>query len=1031
MSRTTPLDAPSVDTVDLAGLEAALRATVDAEVRFDAGSRGAYVTDGSNYRQVPLGVVVPRSVEAGAEAVGVCARFGAPVLSRGGGTSLAGQSTNTAVVIDWTKYCHGLISVDPDARTCVVEPGIVLDELNKRLSDHRLQFGPKPSTHRQCTLGGMIGNNSCGASAQAYGKTVDNVRRLEVLTYDGLRMWVGPTSDAERARIAAEGGRRAEIHAGLDRIATEYLADIRRGYPKIPRRVSGYNLDSLLPENGFDVARALVGSEGTLVTVLRAELDLVPVPPYQSLLVLGYDDICRAGDDVARLLEHCSPSQLEALDGRMAQLMREEGVHLDSLDVLPEGDSWLLVQYSGDSQEDVDEQAHALLRAIGRGEKDPTVAFSDDPAREDKMLKAREAGLGVTARPPDDRETWEGWEDSAVPPERLGDYLRDLKKLFGEFGYDDPSLYGHFGQGCVHTRIPFGLKTAEGVADFRRFVERAADLVSSYGGSLSGEHGDGQSRGELLTRMFGERLVGAFGELKRLFDPDNRMNPGKVVDPNPVDGQLRLGASWRPATPETHFGYPEDEHSFTRAVMRCVGIGNCRGHEGGVMCPSYRATLEEEHSTRGRARLLFEMLGGHADSTITDGWRSTAVKDALDLCLACKGCKSDCPVNVDMATYKAEFLSHHYAGRLRPAAHYSLGWLPVWARLSRLSPSLVNTLLQAPVLARAGKALAGVAGQRPAPVFARQSFLQWWRERGTPEPDPAGPRTVVLWPDTFSTYFHPSIAISAVRVLEDAGFDVAVPTEPVCCGLTWISTGQLTTAEKVLRRTLDVLRPYLDAGTPVIGLEPSCTAVFRADAPELMPADQDVKRLAGQVRTFAEQLVHHAPDGWRPPRLARQATVQTHCHQHAIMKFEADRELMRRAHLDADVLDEGCCGLAGNFGFERGHHEVSMAVAEQGVLPAVRAAAPDSLVLADGFSCRTQIEQGRTGRRALHLAEVLALGLDGNLPSEQPERLAVRPATPSRAARWAVTAGAAGTAVLTAAATTATGRRTLRRLLRP
>ncbi|MER6982952.1 FAD-linked oxidase C-terminal domain-containing protein, partial [Streptomyces carpinensis] len=867
MSRTSPLDAPSVDTVDVAGLEAALRAAVDAEVRFDAGSRGAYVTDGSNYRQVPLGVVVPRSVEAGAEAVEVCARFGAPVLSRGGGTSLAGQSTNTAVVIDWTKYCHALISVDPDARTCVVEPGIVLDQLDSLLSDHRLQFGPKPSTHRQCTLGGMIGNNSCGASAQAYGKTVDNVRRLEVLTYDGLRMWVGPTSEAERARIAAEGGRRAEIYAGLDRIATEYLADIRRGFPKIPRRVSGYNLDSLLPENGFDVARALVGSEGTLVTVLRAEIDLVPVPAYQSLLVLGYEDICQAGDDVSRLLEHCSPSQLEALDGRMAQLMREEGVYLESLNVLPEGGSWLLVQYSGDSQEEVDEQAHALLRAIGRSEKDSTVAFSDDPAREEKMLKAREAGLGVTARPPDDRETWEGWEDSAVPPERLGDYLRDLKKLFEEFGYDHPSLYGHFGQGCIHTRIPFGLKTADGVADFRRFVERAADLVSSYGGSLSGEHGDGQSRGELLTRMFGERLVTAFGEMKRVFDPGNRMNPGKVVDPNPVDGQLRLGPTWRPATPETHFDYPEDEHSFTRAVMRCVGIGNCRSHEGGVMCPSYRATMEEEHSTRGRARLLFEMLGGHADSTITDGWRSTEVKDALDLCLACKGCKSDCPVNVDMATYKAEFLSHHYEGRLRPAAHYSLGWLPVWARLSRLAPTLVNTLLQAPLLARVGKALAGVAGERPAPVFARQSFLQWWRERDQEEPDPADPRTVVLWPDTFSAYFHPSIAISAVRVLEDAGFHVAVPTEPVCCGLTWISTGQLTTAEKVLRRTLDVLRPYLDAGTPIIGLEPSCTAVFRADATELMPADQDVQRLAGQVRTFAEQLVHHAPDGWQPPRL--------------------------------------------------------------------------------------------------------------------------------------------------------------------
>ncbi|WP_199572024.1 FAD-binding and (Fe-S)-binding domain-containing protein [Streptomyces murinus] len=994
----------SGSATDRAALIAALRAEVDGEVRFDAGSRGAYATDGSNYRQVPLGVVVPRTVEAGARAVSVCARFAAPVLSRGGGTSLAGQSTNTAVVIDWSKYCTDLITVDPERRTCVVEPGIVLDELNARLARHRLQFGPKPSTHSHCALGGMIGNNSCGASAQAYGKTADNVRRLEILTYDGQRAWVGPTPPAERARIIAGGGRLAELYTGLDRIATDHLADIRRGYPKIPRRVSGYNLDSLLPENGFDVAKALVGSEGTLVTVLRAELDLVPVPPYQSLLVLGYDDICAAADDVPRLLEHCSPTQLEALDGRMAQLMREEGAYLDSLNILPEGDSWLMVQYSGDSQEDVDGQAHALLRAVGRDENSPAVAFSDDPGREQKMLKAREAGLGVTARPPDDRETWEGWEDSAVPPERLGDYLRDLKGLFEEFDYDHPSLYGHFGQGCVHTRIPFGLRTAEGVANFRRFLERAADLVTSYGGSLSGEHGDGQARGELLTRMFGERLVGAFGELKALFDPDDRMNPGKIVRPQPVDGQLRLGADWRPDTPTTRFGFPEDEHSFTRAVLRCVGIGNCRSHSGGVMCPSYRATREEEHSTRGRARLLFEMLNGHADSAIRDGWRSTAVRDALDLCLACKGCKSDCPTGVDMATLKAEFLSHHYEGRPRPAAHYALGWLPLWARLSRLAPSLVNSALHAPGPARAGKLLAGVDGSRAAPVFAEESFVQWWRARADEPPDPADPRTVLLWPDTFTTYFHPAIGRSAVRVLEDAGFRVAVPTRPVCCGLTWISTGQLDTAKRVLRRTLDVLAPFLQAGTPVIGLEPSCTAVFRSDAPELLPDDPDVRRLAGQVRTFAEQLVHHAPDDWRPPALARQALVQTHCHQHAVLKDDADRALMRRAHLDADVLDEGCCGLAGNFGFERGHHEVSMAVAEQGVLPAVRGAAPDSLVLADGFSCRTQIEEGGTGRRALHLAEALAFALDGNLPSDHPERLADRPSPPSRAARWATTA---------------------------
>lgn len=999
---------------DIRSLRRDLRARVDGEVRFDAGSRGAYATDGSNYRRVPIGVVVPRTVEAGAQAVAVCAEHDVPVLSRGGGTSLAGQCTNTAVVIDWTKYCHRLVSVDESARTCVVEPGIVLDELNRQLASSRLMFGPKPSTHSHCTLGGMIGNNSCGASAQAYGKTVDNVRRLEILTYDGLRCWVGPTSDAAFAEIIAAGGRRAEVYRGLRRIIDGCLADVRQGFPDIPRRVSGYNLDSLLPEKGFDLARALVGSEGTLVTVLRAELQLVPVPPYESMLVLGYPDICAAADDVPRLLEHSSPAQLEAMDGRMAQLMREEDSHVASLDTFPEGESWLLLQFSGDSQDDVDRQGRDLLTALGHDENDARVTFSDDPARERQMLKARETGLGVTARPPDGRDTWEGWEDSAVAPERLGGYLRDLKELFAEFGYDRPSLYGHFGQGCVHTRIPFELKTAEGVAAFRDFLFRAADLVASYGGSLSGEHGDGQARGELLPRMFGERLVTAFGEVKALFDPDNRMNPGRIVEPDRTDANLRLGPLWRPRSDDgAHFGYPEDDGSFNRAVMRCVGIGNCRSHTGGVMCPSYRATGEEEHSTRGRARLLFEMMGGHADSPVTEGWRSTEVRDALDLCLACKGCKSDCPVGVDMATYKAEFLSHHYARRLRPAAHYALGLLPLWARASRLAPGLVNAALDAPGLGRLGRLLAGVADERKPPVFAQESFIQWWKARGSSHAPAHGP-AVVLWPDTFTTYFHPGIAKAAVRVMEDAGFRVVVPEQAVCCGLTLISTGQLATAKKVLRRTIGVLRPWIEAGTPVVGLEPSCTAVFRSDAPELMPHDEDVQRLSRQFRTFAELLVNDAPAGWRPPVLDRAATVQTHCHQHAVTAFDADRELMRRAGIRAEVLDAGCCGLAGNFGFERGHYELSMAIGEQGVLPAVREAADDALVLADGFSCRTQIEQGGTGRRAMHLAEALALGLDGDPPAGHPERAVRRPAAPAPTARRLVSAAAVASLSLSA-----------------
>jgi FAD/FMN-containing dehydrogenase/Fe-S oxidoreductase len=1004
-------------TLDTAGLEDALREGVDGEVRFDAGSRGAYATDGSNYRQVPLGVVVPHSVAAGADAVAVCARFGAPLLSRGGGTSLGGQCTNAAVVIDWTKYCDGLVSVDPRARTCVVEPGIVLDELNRQLAACGLMFGPRPSTHSQCTIGGMIGNNSCGASAQAYGKTADNVRRLEILTYDGTRCWVGPTTYEECEAIAAIADRRAELYQGLRGIADRYLADIRHGFPDIPRRVSGYNLDDLLPEKGFNLARALTGSEGTLVTVLHAELDLVPVPAAEAVLVLGYPDICAAADEVPRLLAHGAPTQLEALDDRMARLMREEGVFLDSLATFPAGGGWLLLQFTGDDQADVEGQARDLLRAIGRDGDDPTVAFSEDPAREQRMLRAREAGLGVTARPPDGRETWEGWEDSAVPPERLGDYLRDLKRLLARFGYDHSSLYGHFGQGCVHTRIPFGLRTAEGVAAFREFVLHAADLVVSYGGSLSGEHGDGQARGELLVKMYGDRLVRAFGELKNLFDPGDRMNPGKVVDAHRVDEDLRLGPQWRPRDDrDARFGYPDDDHSFNQAVLRCVGVGDCRSRTGGVMCPSYRATGEEEHSTRGRARLLFEMIGGHGDSPVTDGWRSTEVRDALDLCLACKGCKSDCPAGVDMATYKAEFLSHHYEGRLRPAAHYALGWLPLWARVAGAAPGPVNAVLRAPGIARLGKRLAGVA-DREAPLFAGESFVRWWRARGTPEPDPADPLTVVLWPDTFSTYFHPSVAKSAVRVLEDAGFHVTVPTGPVCCGLSWISTGQLGTATRVLRRTAQALRPWIDAGTPIVGLEPSCTAVFRADAPALMSDDEDVKRLSEQFLTLSELLLRRAPEGWRPPELTRAATVQTHCHQHAVTKFDADRELMRRAGLDADVLDEGCCGLAGNFGFERGHRELSMAVGELGVLPAVRRTAPSALVLADGFSCRTQIEQGGTGRRALHLAEALALGLDGGYPpADHPEKAAARPAAPSLSATRLVTASAVAAAGVTGCA---------------
>jgi FAD/FMN-containing dehydrogenase/Fe-S oxidoreductase len=1013
-------------TLTFSALEHDLRQRVDGEVRFDAGSRGAYSTDASNYRQVPVGVVVPRTVEAGAEAVAVCAEHGVPVTSRGGGTSLAGQSCNAAVIIDWSKYCHRLVSVDPAARTCVVEPGIVLDELNAQLAPHQLMFGPKPATHDHCTLGGMIGNNSCGATAQAYGKTVDNVVRLEVLTCDGERFWAGPTSDEEYETIVAAGGRRAEIYRQLRELAAENADRIQERYPKIPRRVSGYNLDSLLPENGFDVAQALVGSESTLVTVLNAELRLVPKPAAQALVVLGYPDIASAADAAPAIAPH-QPEQLEGIDERLIDFERERRMNPEALRLLPEGRGWLMVIFSGDTQDEADAKARALIDDLHGTEHEPTVKFYDDPEHEKELADVREVALGATARVPDMPDTWEGWEDSAVPPGRLGDYLRDLAKLYDEFGYSGSALYGHFGQGCVHTRIPFDLVTTDGIATFRRFIERAADLVVSYGGSFSGEHGDGQSRGELLPKMFGEELVRAFGQLKAIFDPGNLMNPGKVVAPYRLDENLRLGASWSPRDYDSFFSYPDDDGRFGRAVMRCVGVGKCRHDSGGVMCPSYMVTREEEHSTRGRSRLLFEMLEGHADSPITAGWRSTEVRDALDLCLACKGCKKDCPAEVDMATMKAEFLAHHYAGRLRPRAHYSMGWLPAAAQLASRAPRLVNALTQAPVLRDLLTVAGGIDRRRTIPLFAPQTLQAWMGGR---DPGPsgharqAGRGEVVLWPDTFTNHLTPGIGQAAVEVLEAAGWRVIVPEQPLCCGLTWISTGQLATARRVLRRTVDTLAPYLRRGVKVVGLEPSCTAVFRSDARELMPGDQDVQRLREQTVTLAE-LLHQHTDGWRPPRVGGQAIAQTHCHQHAVMGYDADQALLREAGVDLDVLDSGCCGLAGNFGFEAGHYDVSLACAERILLPAVRDATADSFVLADGFSCRTQIEQAGTGRTPVHLAEILACGLrstDRNGAAQDGFSLrADRPAPPGPAdyARLAglgvavAGAGAAATALLT------------------
>src|SRR5712692_6074218 len=656
------------ETVDAVALEAALRRHLRGEVRFDSGSRALYATDGSNYRQVPIGVVVPRDTEDVLAAVALCREHRAPLLARGGGTSLAGQCCNVAIILDFSKYMARILEIDPERRIARVEPGVILDYLRAEAEKHRLTFAPDPATHDRCTLGGMIGNNSCGVHSIMAGKTDDNIESLALLTYDGQRMHVGATNEEDFNRIVGEGGRRAEIYSGLKSIADCYGDHIRRQFPNIPRRVSGYNLNHLLPENGFHVARALVGTEGTCATILEATCRLVESPPARVLLVIGWPDIYLCADHVPQVMEH-GPIGLEGFDNVIVKASRRMGINSEGLALLPEGSGWLLVEFGANTTAEAEAQAHHLMAALDRSTAPPAMRLLTDPRQAGRIWEVRESSLGATSHVPGEPPRWEGFEDSAVAPEKLGAYLRDLRKLMNAYKYDG-AFYGHFGHACVHTRMNYDLESAEGVRKFRQFMEEAADLVVGYGGSLSGEHGDGQARAELLAKMYGSELVRAFGEFKAIWDPDNKMNPGKVVQPYRIDENLRLGTEYEPPQLVTHFKFPDDEGSIALAALRCVGVGKCRRTNGGTMCPSYMVTLEEEYTTRGRARALFEMLQG---KVLTGGWRDQHVKEALDLCLACKGCKGDCPVNVDMATYKAEFLSHYYKGRLRPVSAYAMG----------------------------------------------------------------------------------------------------------------------------------------------------------------------------------------------------------------------------------------------------------------------------------------------------------------------------------------------------------------------
>ncbi|MGC1449920.1 MAG: FAD-binding and (Fe-S)-binding domain-containing protein, partial [Candidatus Sulfotelmatobacter sp.] len=721
------VSAPKSSSIDASGLAEALRSTLRGEVRFDNGSRALYATDGSNYRQVPIGVVLPHDADDVLAAISVCREFEAPLLCRGGGTSLAGQCCNVAVVLDFSKHMARILEIDPARRIARVQPGVVLDHLRNAAEKLHLTFAPDPASHDRCTIGGMIGNNSCGVHSVMAGKTDDNIEDLEIVTYDGLRMKVGPDrvgtdafvrpgSSGNRSSESSPSGRgesnrATEIYTSLKQIADQYADLIRQKFPNIPRRVSGYNLNYLLPENGFHVARALVGSEGTCATVLEATCRLVESPPQRVLLVLAYPDIYQCADNVPEIMAH-KPIGLEGFDDLLVYYTRTKGINSEGLALLPEGQGWLLVEFGGQTAQEAESQAHGLIDALNRSASPPNFRLYSGPQAK-RVWDIREASLGVTSHVPGEPLNWEGWEDAAVAPEKLGGYLRDLRKMMGAFGYKG-SLYGHFGHACVHTRLNFDLQSKQGIAKFRNFVEEAADLVVGYGGSLSGEHGDGQARAELLPKMFGPELMQAFRKFKSAWDPDWKMNPGKLIGlpektPYKLDENLRLGPNYAPWEPETRFQFPADHGSLSAATLRCVGVGKCRREEGGVMCPSYRATHDEEHSTRGRAHLLWEMTQGEV---IRDGWRSDEVKQSLDLCLACKGCKSDCPVSVDVATYKAEFLSHYYEGRLRPRRDYAFGNIDLWARLASTAPGLVNLTTQLPFLRDIAKLLAGIPHPR-------------------------------------------------------------------------------------------------------------------------------------------------------------------------------------------------------------------------------------------------------------------------------------------------------------------------------
>jgi FAD/FMN-containing dehydrogenase/Fe-S oxidoreductase len=872
---------------------------------------------------------------------------------------MAGNAVGPGVVLDFSREMNRILEIDPQASTARVEAGVVLDELRRSLAPFGLTFGADPSSHSRCTLGGMIGNDACGNRSVRHGRTSAHVVSLEIVTADGVRAVADHAGLHPADPDDHHADRRvAEIVAELRGLVADNLEPFRTELGRIPRQVSGYQLHHLLPENGFDLARALVGTEGTCAVVVAATVRLVATAPASALLALGYDDVVDAAEDVPEILTW-SPTAVEGMDEAIVATMRARRGP-DSVTGLPDGRAWLYVELDGADEAEVATRAADLLHALktaGRM-RDGTVVEGDGQRR--SLWRVREDGAGLAARLVDGGESWPGWEDAAVAPENLPAYLRDFRALLSAHRFTGV-LYGHFGAGCVHVRVDFDFATDAGRAAARRFLEEAAALVVRHGGTLSGEHGDGRARGELLKIMYSPRVLRAFAAFKRIFDPDGVLNPGVIVAPAALDSDLALEFPQPDGRP-TLFTFPHDEDGFAGAAGRCVGIGRCRSDTGGVMCPSYRATGEELHSTRGRARMLQEMLRG---DIVRDGWRSTEVRDALDLCLSCKACSTDCPVGVDMATYKAEFLHQHYRRRIRPRSHYSLGWLPLTAVLASYVARPLNAVLRGP-LGKVAARVGGVTTRRAIPAFAPRRALRSALRSGSDEP------SALLFVDSFTRAFRPRIAAATARVLGAAGIP-CTPQDGLCCGLTWVSTGQLSVARRVMARTVARLDRGPHCELPIVVAEPSCAAALSRDVPELLGTDA-ARRVAARVHTLTGALTALSTTGWQPA-VPESVLLQTHCHDYATFPSARPSDLLTGLGVRTVTEAEGCCGLAGNFGFEDQHYDTSMAVADLSLRPRLDEL-PDAVVVADGFSCATQVDHiaGDQGVHAVHLAELLDPG---------------------------------------------------------